>query len=140
MRVAFRPSSRCAQAKNPYPQTEMAASINKRNVGSVTILELGPRLTIVEGAGLRETVSELLASGRMGVLLDCAEVGYVDSQGIGALVRIWVSAGRGDRLKLFSLTPRFKEAMQITGLLKVMECFDDVGGALQSFSAQRASA
>jgi anti-sigma B factor antagonist len=118
----------------------MAASINKRNVGSVTILELGPRLTIVEGAELRDAVSELLASGRMGVLLDCAEVGYVDSQGIGALVRVWVSAGRGDRLKLFSLTPRFKEAMQITGLLKVMECFDDVGGALQSSSARRASA
>jgi anti-sigma B factor antagonist len=118
----------------------MTSSFGKRNVGSVTILELGPRLTIIEGAELRDAVSELLASGRSGVLLDCAEVGFVDSQGIGALVRTWVSAGRGDRLKLFSLTPRFKEVLQITGLLKVLDCFDDVGGALQGSGAWRASA
>jgi anti-sigma B factor antagonist len=112
----------------------MTAILNKRNVGSVTILELGPRLTIVEGAELRDAVSGLLAEGRESVLLDCAEVNFVDSQGIGALVRTWVSAGRGNRLTLFSLTPRFKEALQITGLMRVMECFDDVGVALQSFS------
>jgi anti-sigma B factor antagonist len=118
----------------------MSFLVNKRNVGSVTILELGSRLTIVEGAELRDAVSELLGAGRAGVLLDCTRVTFVDSQGIGALVRTWISAGRGDRLKLFGLTPRFKEVLQITGLLGVMECFDDVGGALQSVSARSASA
>ncbi|HKS67666.1 MAG TPA: STAS domain-containing protein [Candidatus Acidoferrales bacterium] len=118
----------------------MSVTLNKRNVGSVTILEMGPRLTIVEGAELRDAVNELLGSGRDNVLLDCTQVNFVDSQGIGALVRTWVSAGRGDRLKLFSLTPRFKEVLELTGLSRVMDCFDDVGGALQSSSVRQASA
>ncbi len=96
------------------------ATLTKRNVGPATILELGPRLTLVEGSELREAVDELLAEGRSSILLDCAQVRFIDSQGIGLLVRTWMSAGRGGKLKLFSLTPRVKEILQITGLLKVM--------------------
>jgi anti-sigma B factor antagonist len=103
-------------------------------------LELAPRLTIVEGAELRDTVGELLVEGRAIILLDCAQLNFIDSEGIGALVRTWTSTGRGERLKLFSLTPRVREILQITGLLKVMEHFDDVGSALQSVSARHASA
>jgi|SRR5579864_4642234 anti-sigma B factor antagonist len=112
----------------------MPTITNKRNVGSVTILELGPRFTIVEGSEVRETVHELLAEGRTSILLDCGQVEFIDSQGIGLLIRTWMSAGKGGKLKLFSLTPRVREILQITGLLKVMENFDDVGLALQSFS------
>jgi anti-sigma B factor antagonist len=114
----------------------VSAITNVRNVGSVTILKLGPRLTLVEGSELRDAVVELLAEGRSSVLLDCAVLDFVDSQGIGLLVRTWMSAGRGGKLKVFSLTPRVRELLQITGLFKVMECYDDVGSALQSFSRQ----
>lgn len=111
-------------------------SIVKRNVGPVTILELGPRLTLLEGTELRDTVDELLAEGRTSILVDCAQTGYADSQGIGLLIRAWTTAGRGGSLKLFSLTPRLRELLQITGLLRIIETFDDVGSALQSFSHQ----
>jgi len=114
----------------------MTASVNRRNVGPATILELGPRLTILEGTELRDAATELLEQGRSSILLDCGQVTFLDSQGIGLLVRTWVSAGRGGRLKLFSLTPRFRETLKITGLLKVMDCFDDIESALQSFSRQ----
>jgi anti-anti-sigma factor len=97
-------------------------------------VELGPRLTLVEGTELREAVTELLTEGRAGILLDCARVGFIDSQGIGLLVRCWMCADKGGKLKLFSLTPRLKETLHLTGLLKIMDCFDDVGLALQSFS------
>ena len=112
----------------------MPAIIDERNVGPVTILELGPRLTAEEGSELREAVNRLLAQGRSCILLDCIRVSFIDSLGIGALVRTWVSAERGGKLRLFSLTPRMKEVLGITGLLKVMGCFQDVGVALQSFS------
>jgi anti-sigma B factor antagonist len=114
----------------------LPAITNQRNVGPVTILELGPRLTLVEGSELREVVNELLAEGRSSILLDFAQVDFIDSQGIGLLIRTWMSAGKEGKLKLFSLTPRLKEILRIAGLLKVMECFDDVGLALQSFSRQ----
>jgi len=99
----------------------------------VTILEVGTRLTAEEGSELKEKVNGLLAQGRSAVLLDCMRLGYIDSQGISALVRTWISAGGGGNLRLFSLTPRVKELLEITGLIKVLECFDDVGSALRSF-------
>lgn len=111
-------------------------AIPRRDVGPVTILELGPRLTLLEGTELRDTVNDLVAEARSSILLDCSGVGYADSQGIGLLIRTWTTVGRDGKLKLFSLTPRFKELLQITGLLKVMESYDDVGAALQSLSRQ----
>jgi anti-anti-sigma factor len=116
----------------------MPAIIHKRNVGPVTILELGPRLTLVEGTELRVTVNELLAQGRSSILVDCAHVGFTDSQGIALLVRTWIAAGKGGGLKLFCLSPRLEDSLHITGLLKLMDSFEDVGAALQSFS-RRAS-
>jgi anti-anti-sigma factor len=83
--------------------------IKTRNVGTVTILELGARLTAQEGSELKEAVDGLLAQGRSAILLDCLRMVFIDSQGIAALVRIWVAAGRGSKLKLFSLTPHVKE-------------------------------
>jgi anti-anti-sigma factor len=108
--------------------------IKTRNVGTATILELGARLTAAEGSELKKTVDGLLAEGRTAILLDCVRMGFIDSQGIAALVRTWVSVGRGSKLKLFSLTPHVKEVLDITGLLKVMNTFEDVGAALQSLS------
>lgn len=105
-----------------------------RQVGAATILELEGRLTALEGSELREAVDALLAEGRLAILLDCARIPFIDSQGIAALVRTWVSAGRGSKLKLFSLTPRVKEILGITGLLKLMDIFEDAGAALQSLT------
>ena len=112
----------------------MTFIIKTRNVGPTTILELGARLTAAEGSELKETVKGLLAGERSVILLDCVRLKFADSMGIGALVQTWVSAGRGSRLKLFSLTPPVKEILQITGLLKVLDVFDDVGSALHSLS------
>lgn len=112
----------------------MPGIVNQRDVGPVTILELGPRLTLVEGTELRDAVSDLLARGRSSILLDCTELSYIDSQGVGLLIRTWTTAGRGGKLSLFGVHPRVREILGITGLLKVMGTFDDVGAALQSFS------
>ena len=107
--------------------------VNKtRNVGTATILELEGRLTAAEGSELKEKVNELLADGRSAILLDCSRTVSIDSQGIAALVRTWISAGRGSKLKLFGLTPHVKEVLGVTGLLKVMGNFEHVGEALQS--------
>lgn len=105
-----------------------------RNVGTVAILELEGRLTAAEGSELKDTVNGLLAEGRSAILLDCAGMDYIDSQGVGALVRTWISAGRGSKLKLFSLTSRVKEVLAIADLLKIIDNFEDVGSALQSLS------
>ena len=111
----------------------MPMTINQRKVGPITMLELGERLTI-EGVGeLREKVDSLVAGGHIALLLDCSQVTAIDSQGLGALVRTWVSLERcGGKLKLIP-SDRMRKVLEITGLHKVIECFDDVGSALRSF-------
>ena len=114
-------------------QLTMPTMINERKVGPIIMLELGERLTI-EGVGeLREKVESLVADGHTALLLDCSQVTAIDSQGLGALVRTWVSLNhRGGKLKLIH-SVRMREVFEITGLQKVIECFDDVGSALRSF-------
>ncbi len=111
----------------------MAGIVDKRKVGPVTILELGPRLTGAEVPELNGTIKDLLEHGNHEVLLDCSSVTFIDSLGIGALVRSWVSVEKKGKLMLLGLSPRLREALQLTGLLKVMGSFDEVGEALRSF-------
>jgi anti-anti-sigma factor len=111
----------------------MPAFLNERRVGPVTILELAPRLTHAEGSELHHVVSGLLDTGSQAVLLDCSRVTFIDSLGIGGLMRAWLSVGKRGKLKLFGLPPYFRQVLQTTGLLKVMDSFDDVGLALRSF-------
>ena len=133
MRVASQPRKFNLSAKSGACESKMPFITRGRNVGPVTILELGPRLTAEEGSELKEAVNGLLAQGRTAILLDCVQLCFIDSQGIAMLVRTWTSTARGGDLRLFSLTPRVKGVLEITGLLKVFDCFDDVGSALQSF-------
>jgi anti-sigma B factor antagonist len=111
----------------------MAAMVYKRKVGPVTILELGPRLTGAEVPELDETIKDLLEHRSHEVLLDCSSVTFIDSLGIGALVRSWVSVEKKGKLRLLGLSPRLREVLQISGLLKAMGSFDDIGEALRSF-------
>jgi anti-anti-sigma factor len=110
--------------------SSMPAILNERRVGPVTILELAPRLTHAEGSELHHVVSGLLDSGSQALLLDCSRVTFIDSLGIG---RTWLAVGKRGKLKLFGLSPHLREVLQITGLLKVMDSFEDVGLALRSF-------
>ena len=111
----------------------MPPFVNERRVGPVTILELAPRLTHAEGSELHHVVSRLLDSGSQAVLLDCSRVTFIDSLGIGGLMRTWLSVGKRGKLKLFGLPPYMRQVLEITGLLKVMDSFEDVGLALRSF-------
>jgi anti-sigma B factor antagonist len=106
----------------------------QRNVGPVTILELAERLTIENVPELRDTLQHLGDEGRLYLLLDCSRISVIDSQGIGSLVGNWVSfKKRCGKLELLSPTVRLREVLQIVGLHKVIECFDDIGQALRAF-------
>lgn len=111
----------------------MAAILDKRKVGPVTILELGPRLTGAEVHEFNETIKDLLEHGSHEVLFDCSSVNFIDSLGIGALVRSWVSVEKKGKLRLLSVSPRLREILQIIGLQNVIVSFDDIGDALRSF-------
>ena len=112
----------------------MLLVLNERNIGPVTLLELGERLTIEHVPELRDRLQELAVQGRRSFLLDCNRITVVDSRGIGGLVRNWVSLkNQGGKLKLVNPSVRLREVLQIVGLHKIFESFDDIGAALRSF-------
>jgi anti-sigma B factor antagonist len=112
----------------------MSLFVSEYSVGPITLLELGERWTADSLEELRERMEKLELQGRQLLLIDCGRIIIIDSSGVGALVRNWVSlAKRGGSLKLLRPSPRMQEVLQTVGLRKFIESFDDVGDALRSF-------
>jgi anti-sigma B factor antagonist len=110
--------------------------ITERTAGDVTILDISGRLTWMEGDETFKTkIADLVERGKLKILLNLANVTYIDSAGVGALVGRYVSLARqGGALKLLNLTSRSHKVMVITRLNKVFESFDDEATALSSFA------
>jgi anti-sigma B factor antagonist len=94
------------------------------------------RITLGEGAStFRDTIRDLAASGHKKLLLNLAEVSYIDSSGIGELVSGFTTvANQGGSVKLLNLTKRVQDLLQITKLYTVFEVHDDEAKAVRSFA------
>jgi anti-sigma B factor antagonist len=76
-----------------------------------------------------------MAKGHKKLLLNLADVTYIDSSGIGELVSGFTTVtNQGGRLKLLRLTKRVKDLLQITKLYTVFEVYDDEAEAVRSFA------
>lgn len=114
----------------------MSVKLTTRQVGDVTVIDAVGRITLGEGAStFRDTLRDLAASGHKKMLLNLAEVTYIDSSGIGELVSGFTTvANHGGTVKLLNLAKRVKDLLQITKLYTVFEVFDDEASAIRSFS------
>jgi len=110
-------------------------NISERQAGDVTILDMSGKVTIGEGSvALRNTIRRLLGEGKKSILLNLADVGYVDSSGIGELVSSFTAVNKeSGKLKLLSLTQKIQDLLAITKLLTVFDTYDDEGEALSSY-------
>lgn len=109
--------------------------IEERVVNNVTILDLKGKITLGEGDEvLKDKVNSLLQQGRKQILLNLGDVPYVDSAGLGQIVRTYTTVSRnGGQLKLVHLTKRITDLLSITKLLTVFETFDSEADALKSY-------
>lgn len=109
--------------------------IETRTVGDVKILDCSGRITLGEGTMVvRNTVRDLLDGKNNKIVLNLAEVNYIDSSGIGELVSTYTTVtSNGGQLKLLNLTKKIQELMAITKLLTVFQVYDDEQSALASF-------
>ena len=109
--------------------------ITERMVGDITVLDLEGRLTIGDGAELlRDKVTSIVFQGRNKILLNLAGVPYMDSGGLGELVRCSMAARKADgEVKLVNLTNRITDLLAITKLLTVFDTFESEPAALGSF-------
>jgi anti-sigma B factor antagonist len=111
--------------------------ISERAVGDVVILDVKGRITLGDGDEvLKDKVNAVVGKGQKKILLNLADVPYVDSAGLGEIVRTYTTVSRqGGSLKLLNLTKRISDLLAITKLLTVFETFESEPEAIKSFSA-----
>jgi anti-sigma B factor antagonist len=109
--------------------------IETRTSGDVKILDCSGRITLGEGTMVvRNSVRDLLNSDNKKIILNLAEVNYIDSSGIGELVSTYTTvANNGGQMKLLNLTKKIHELLAITKLLTVFQVYEDEQSAIASF-------
>jgi len=106
-----------------------------RQVDSVTVVDISGRITLGEGCTqLRELIRDQLGKGNKRILLNLADVTYIDSSGIGELVSAYTGVSKqGGGLKLLNLTKKVHDLLQITKLYTVFDVHEDEAKAIGSF-------
>jgi len=110
--------------------------IDTRTVGDIHILDCSGKITLGEGTmAVRNTVRDLLKAGGKKIVLNLAEVNYIDSPGVGELVSTYTTVvNQGGQLKLLSLTKKIQEVMAITRLLTVFQVYESESESIASFA------
>jgi len=113
-----------------------------RQVGGVTVLDISGRITVGEGnVILREIVRDLAAKGAKAIVLNLGEVQYVDSSGVGELVKAHTTIrNQGGQLKLTNLNKRVHDLLELTRLSAVFDIQKDETSAIKSFGGSQGAA
>jgi anti-sigma B factor antagonist len=113
----------------------MSLRATHRDAGQVTVVDLSGRIVLGDGSALlRKTIRGLLEDQRKRILLNLADVDYIDSSGIGELVSGYTTVkNQGGDLKLLHLTKKVRDLLQITKLYTVFDVFTDENNGVSSF-------
>ena len=111
--------------------------IDERIVDDVTILDLKGKMTLGEGDELlKDKINSLVLQGRKKLILNLEQVPYIDSAGLGEIVRTYTTVSRqGGSLKLVNLTKRITDLLSITKLLTIFDTYDSEADAVRSFTS-----
>jgi len=117
----------------------MQLRMSTRALDGVMVVDCSGRILFgEESATLRDTVKQIL-SQKPRVVLNLAEVNYIDSGGLGTLVSLYTTArNAGGALKLACLTQRVGDLLQLTKLVSIFEVFENEQLAAQSFKKDAA--
>ncbi len=110
-------------------------NINVRTVGDVRIVDWSGKITLGEETmAVRNTVRDIVNGGSKKIILNLADVNYIDSSGVGELVSTFTTVtNAGGQLKLLNLTKKIHELLAITKLLTVFDVYNNEQSALSSF-------
>jgi anti-sigma B factor antagonist len=117
----------------------MALEINRKEREGVTILDMKGRITVgPEATALREAVAAAVADNVRQLVLNLAQVDFIDSTGLGAVVMCSTTMRKaGGAVKLLNLNRRNIELLVMTKLATVFETFTDETDAVNSFFPDR---
>ena len=111
--------------------------ITERTVDDIVVLNLIGRLTVNDGVDLlRDTVTNLVKQGHPKVVLNLAEVPYIDSPALGELVHcLMLARGAKGSVKLAGVNGRVVSLLTIMKLTAEFDTHDTEQQALASFLA-----
>jgi anti-sigma B factor antagonist len=110
-------------------------SIATREVSHVTVVDVAGRIVLGdEISALRDIVHSMVRQGKKKIVLNLAQVDYIDSSGVGELVSSFTTVrNAGGELKLLNLTKKVHDVLQVTKLYTVFDIKDDEFTAVKSF-------
>jgi anti-sigma B factor antagonist len=113
----------------------MVMNITSKEIDGISVVALNGRIVLGEESNLlRERVKSLISEGKKKIVLNMANVAYIDSAGLGILVASHVSAKtQGAALHLSNLGNKFHDVLQLTRLLTVFSVYDTEADAISSF-------
>ena len=116
----------------------MNFSATIKESGQVSLVHVTGSLTSFEVTGLRTTMTSLLQQGRRKIILNLDGLLYLDSSGIGELVRNYMTVIKaGGEMKVVGLKPKVEEIFKVTQLHQIFQEFQDEKEALESFPENR---
>ena len=103
----------------------------------MTILDLKGKMTLGEGDELlKDKINSLASQGHKKLVLNLEAVPYIDSAGLGEIVRTYTSISRqGGKLKLLNVSKRIYDLLVITKLVTIFDSYEDEAEAVRSFAS-----
>ncbi len=116
---------------------EVFMKLSSRLVDGVTVLDVEGKILLGEGdIQIKQAIDDLLAQGRKKYLLNLAKVPYIDSAGLGQIIRCFTAIRKsGGTLKLLSPNAKVVDLLTVTKLVNVFDWYNDEAGALSSFTS-----
>lgn len=110
--------------------------IQTRDLNKIVVFDISGDLSRPSGVSLHQAVKSQHERGMRNIILNFAEVGFVDSFGVGEILASYISTQHlGGKIKLCQISKKLYLVFQVTGLIKILEIFEDCESALQSFEA-----
>jgi anti-sigma B factor antagonist len=108
-----------------------------RKAGKIVIMDIEGKILLGEGdVEIKKAVEDILRQGHKDILLNLAKVPYMDSAGLGEIIRCYTTIRRsGGNLKLLAPNERLIDLLNITKLVNVFDWYNEEAAALASFTA-----
>lgn len=102
--------------------------------GNIVIIDCPERLETNNSEGLKKILTSCIEREIYRIVINLSGTAYVDSSGLGAIVsRIAAARSQGGAIKLVVSSPLVIQLLEVTNLNKILNCFDDLDAAVNSF-------
>jgi len=109
--------------------------IRTQDYNDVTVVELQGELDSDSTELLQKTITDVVAKGRAGIVLDMSAVGFMDSQGLGQLLwsRDYCNENKCE-FRMAGIDENCMKILEITQLESEFDCYAELAEAVKSFA------